>query len=130
MTLPAPELESTLPTVATRPCVASGVALNFDDPLGGGGECVVAKGSHGRGAGVVGLAGEDEFHAGLSGDGVDHTERAAFAFEDWALLDVEFEIAEGGVGDDGRGKLRRVEAEVADGVGDADAAAIDASKGF
>ena len=129
MTLPAPELDSTLPTVATRPCVAAGVALDFDDPLRGGGERVVAKRAHRRGAGVVGLAGEDELHAGLSGDGVDHAERAGFAFEHGALLDVELEIAEGGVGEDGRRELRGVEAEVADGVGDTDAAAIGASEG-
>ena len=97
MTLPAPELDSTLPTVATRPGSASGVALDLGDPLRGGGEGVVAETAHGRGACVVGLAGEDELHAGLADDGLDDAEWRAFALEDWALLDVELEVAEGGV---------------------------------
>ena len=83
--------------------------------------------AHRRGAGVVGLAGEDEFHAGLSDDGARRRRGAAFAFEHRALLDVELEIA--------RRRSRRcaaagsscgVEAEVADGLGDGDAVAIGA----
>src|SRR5208283_2045730 len=80
-----------------------GVALDLDDPLRGGGEGVAAKAAHGGGAGVVGLAGEDELHAGLADDGLDVAEGAVFALEDGALLDVELEVGECGVVEDGGG---------------------------
>ena len=74
--------------------VVGGVALDFDDPLGGGGEGVLAK-RHGGGAGVVGVAFEGELEAGLAYDGFDYGEGAVGLVEDGALLDVDFEGAEG-----------------------------------
>ncbi len=50
--------------------------------------------------------------AGLAGDGVDDAEGKVFAFEDGALLDVEFEVGEGFGGEDGGGELCGVEFEV------------------
>ncbi len=70
--------------------VAGGVALDLDDPLRGGGEGVVAQ-RHGRGAGVVGLAGEGEVQTRLADDGFDDGEEASCGFEHGALLDVDLD---------------------------------------
>ena len=67
--------------------------------------------------------------AGLTDDGIDDAEGMIFAFEHGALLDVELEVAEGGVVDDGCGEFVGIEAEVADGFGDGDAVAVGAREG-
>ena len=89
----------------------------------------MAKRAHRRGAGVVGLSGEDELHTGLARDGVDHAKGAGFTFEYGALLNVKLEVGEGGVVEYGVGEFCGVEAEVADGVGDGDAVAVGADEG-
>ena len=110
--------------------VVGGVALDFDDPLGGGGEGVLAQG-HGGGAGVVGVAFEGELEARLADDGFDYGERGVGLFEDGPLLDVDFDGGEG-VGREraGGGDVGGVEAEVADGFGYGDAIGVGAGEVF
>src|SRR5260370_10706914 len=90
-----------------------GIGFERDDPFGGSGHRVVAE-MHWRGAGVVGLACEREWHAGLSGDCTDDNERGCFALKDRALLYVDLEIGEGIARQGYRWKLFGFEAEVAD----------------
>ena len=114
--------------------VVGGVALDFDDPLRGGGEGVAAQ-RHGRGAGVVGLAREGELEARLANDGLDHGERGVTFFEHRTLLDVDLERGEG-IGREraGDGDAVGVEAEgsavgeVTDGIGDGDALRVGAGE--
>src|SRR5277367_6484612 len=64
---------------------------------------------HRRGSCVVGLTGEDEFHASLSDECIDDSKREILALEHRALFDMELKVGEGIVRQDRRWKLRGVE---------------------
>src|SRR5271166_5895075 len=68
-------------------------ALDSNDPLGGGGDGIVAE-MHGRCARMVSAAQKLERHTGLSSDGVYCSERPPYGFEDRSLLDVKFQVGE------------------------------------
>ena len=77
---------------------------------------------------MIRVAGKGVGHAGLARDGVDDSERKAFAFEHRPLFDVELEIAECRGIEDSRGQIGGVEAEVADRVGDTCTVAVGQSQ--
>src|SRR5437868_14282741 len=87
----------------------TGVVLDCNDPLGSGGDSVMPQ-VHRCGACMVGLSGEDEFHASLSDECLDDSKRCIFALEHGALFDMNFEIGEGFAGQSSGGKRRGVEA--------------------
>ena len=67
-----------------------GVAFDGEDEFGGGAEGVAAVGHEER-AGVAAEAGDGEAVAGGRGDAGDDADGDAFAFEEGALFDVEFD---------------------------------------
>jgi hypothetical protein len=71
-----------------------GVAFHVADPLCGCGHCIVTQ-MHRGGASVIGLAAEAKLHSCLADGCGDDSELQVFAFEQRALLDVDFEIGEG-----------------------------------
>ena len=100
-----------------------GMVFDCNDPLCCCGHRVVPQ-VHRRGAGVVALSGEDEFHAGLSDECLDDSKRGIFAFKHWALFDMKLKIGEDFVGQDSGGKLRGIETVGLNRLSDADAASI------
>ena len=86
-----------------------GGGLEGEDEFGGGGEGVVSAG-HEEGSGVSAFALDINFEGGGGGDVGDDADVDGFAFEDWALLDVEF--YEGGVVTFGEGYGVQIALEV------------------
>ena len=76
----------------------------------------------------VGVSGEDEFHASLSDQCLDDSERCIFAFEHRALFDMNFEIGERFAGQSSGGKRRGIEAIVVNRLPEADAVPIGTRK--
>ncbi len=83
---------------------------------------------HRRGASVIGLSSEDEFHASLSDECLDDSKRRVFVLEHGALFDMELEIGEGFVIQSSSGKLHGVEAVSLNCLSDADAVSIGTRK--
>ena len=92
-------------------------ALDFGDPLRRAGKSVVAQ-MHGGGSGMVGLAIESQRVAALADNRLDDPQAEVKSFQHRPLLDVEFDVGEGGGMQDGLRNRGRVETELLDDPGD------------
>lgn len=72
----------------------AGDVLDGEDGFGAPSEGIAAQ-VHGGGASVVGMSGEGDAQAGLTHDAGDNAGGLVGFFEDAALLDVKFDVAEG-----------------------------------
>ena len=112
------------PTVATRPGCRRAQALHLRNPFRGGRQGVVPQ-SHGRGAGMIGVACERQQPAALARRSHPPRQRQTQTFQHRALLDVELQIARSSPA---RGALRAdragIEPEVANRFAYGDAVGI------
>jgi len=91
-----------------------GHTLDGNDPLGRGGNRIVAK-MHGRGARMIGAAQKFELHPCLSHDGFHCTKRPSERFEDRSLLDVKFQVGKRVVAERCARNILGIQSEVFDG---------------
>ena len=105
------------------------VRLAFDDtdPFGGAGHGVAPHG-HWRRTRMIGCTGERHDETGLAGDGTRRSPRGCRGLEHRPLFDVQFEIAKRLDRRRVAWNDARVEAELADNVGDRTAVRIDARR--
>ncbi len=68
-------------------------SFDGNNPLGRGGDGIPAK-VHGSSASVVGVTDENKFHASLSGNRFDHTQRQLQRIQNGALFNMKFQVSQ------------------------------------